>query len=176
MSVFRPSSGLTRTYINDGKNKFPNGISVKCPKCQSNIVITESSGNAPIRCEKCNYPMIRRSDLLLLIDACKNMEATPDGGAVSVLLRLSEYIPEAGTALGLLANRLTLPLSTEQRWNKLLSAYAGGDEKAQEGLSLMCASHPERYEHRYCKNCGASKYIEKLHSGKTVCIYCQSSD
>jgi len=152
-------------------------ITMKCPKCQENIGITEFRGNQPLRCAKCAYPLICRSDLLQIVTACRNLKnANQAANAVRVLGRLADYLPEAGTALGVLANQYTLPISDMERWNKLNSAYASGDENAREWLNRMCQSNPGIYMQGFCGNCGAPKYYIREQAGKSLCGYCQSTD
>ena len=163
----KPGTGI-------GKNA---GVPFRCPKCTELINITDINGDAPVRCEKCNYPMIRRSDLLVIVAACKNIKnASQTKSATDILRKLSDHLPEAGTALGTLASKFTLPMSEDERWSILLSAYAGGDEHAKEWLHLMCKSNPGNYAETRCKNCGAIKYISKYHAGKMACIFCHNTD
>lgn len=153
------------------------GIGVKCPKCQSSIVFASLQGDAPIRCENCYYPMICRSDLFLIIDACKHIDSPAQGKyAVSVLRQLSEMMPEAGTALGLLPTTLpfALAMGDDERWNILEKAYAAGDDNAREGLELMIKSSPALYSTGFCSKCGAKKYFARR--AKSSCPYCQSAD
>lgn len=159
------------------RGKLSGGITVKCPKCQTSITVTAMTGDVPVRCGKCNYPLVLRSDLMQLIAACKTLKSNSQvGSAESILRSLSDYIPEAGTALGSLANQHPLAISEKERWDRLVSAFSMGDAEAQEWLNLMCRSHPDLYERRQCKSCGAPKYVEKHHPDKTLCIYCQSAD
>ena len=152
------------------------GITVTCPKCQESIVIRGFSGDEPVRCGKCAYPMICREDLLLIVDACRKIDnADYVESAVKILRRLSDIIPEAGTALGALASMYTLPVSDNERWNRLISAYAGGDENAQEWLRRLCQSNPGVYGCRPCRICGAPRYYIKSQKDKTSCSYCQST-
>ena len=153
------------------------GIPVKCPKCQETIEITEFKGNKPIRCPRCSYPMIRRTDLLLIAAACKKLKnANQTRSAVGILKRMSEYLPEAGEALGALANQYTLPISDIERWNWLNGAYAAGDENAREWLDRMCQSNPGSYRQSFCEKCGAPKYYARQQAGSSLCKYCQSAD
>ncbi len=172
MSVLRMGNRLGSVVRGD-----KSGITVKCPKCQENIKISGFKNDEPIRCPKCAYPMIRRADLLLIVAACRKIaHADQVGSAVRILGRLSDFVPEAGTALGDLANKYTLPLSDQERWNKLISAYHGGDESAQEVLNRMCKSNPETYVHASCKNCGAPKYYVRHQKGKNLCSFCQCAN
>lgn len=176
MSILR--RGIIMPNSGAGKDSA-DGISVKCPKCQAVIMVTGMRGEAPVRCSKCNYPMILRSDLSLLIAACQNVKtAAQANSAVSILRRLSEFMPEAGAALGLLPSQveIALPLSEKERWNTLVNAYCAGNERAREGLQVMIKSSPELYGQRTCKNCGAPKYYERHVTGRTVCAYCQNAD
>lgn len=177
MSVWR-TGGVFKNGPDAAKDQWTgNGIAVKCPKCQADITIAAINGETPVRCPKCNYPMIRRADLLSIIAACKKQSnAKQLECVVGLLRRLSDYLPEAGTALGMLATQHPLPISEEEKWDRLISAYAGGDVQAQEWLNLMCHSHPGLYEQRPCGNCGAPKYFEKRNQSSTLCIYCQSTD
>jgi len=155
------------------------GIAVKCPKCQAPIMVTSMRSEAAVRCARCNYPMILRSDLSLLIAACQDVKTSAQASsAVSILRRLSEFMPEAGAALGLLPSQveIALPLSEKERWNTLVNAYCAGEERAREGLQVMIKSSPELYGQRTCKNCGAPKYYERHFTGRTVCAYCQNAD
>lgn len=179
MSILRRTGGSNGiSQLTKGPDKT-DGIPVKCPKCQAGIIITSLHGDSPVRCHRCNYPMIRRSDLFLIIAACRKLKnASQARYAVAILRRLSEFMPEAGTALGMLPSQTTipLPLSEQERWNALISAYSAGDERAREGLHLMCQSNPEVYRRKPCGNCGAPKYFEEYMRGKTVCTYCQCTD
>lgn len=155
----------------------PDGITVKCPKCQSAIVINRIHSDVPVRCSKCNYPMICRSDLMQIVSACKKLTSSDQiASAARILQQLSETLPEAGTALGVLANQQTLPISDRERWSCLLAAYAAGDDDAREWLGLMCQSNPKMYERISCKNCGAPKYVEKSQRKSSVCVFCQLTD
>ncbi len=153
------------------------GISVKCPKCDANIVIVNMNSQEAIRCSKCHYPMIRNADLLSIVDACRK-PSNPNqvDCAVSILRCMADYFPEAGTALGALANQYPLPMSESERWEKLSAAYAAGVEDAREWLVLMCQTNSETYAQRTCKNCGAIKYTKTKFSEKNLCIFCQSED
>lgn len=152
-------------------------ITVKCPKCQADIRLSGFKGDAPIRCGKCAYPMIRRSDLLQIVAACRNVSTNDQiGSAVGILKQLTKDIPEAGTALGALARKHTVPFSDQQRWELLIAACAGGDENAREWLDKMCESRPDAYKCGHCANCGAPKYYLRGKKGETQCNYCQSMD
>ena len=153
-----------------------NGISVKCPKCQTAILITAMGPGAPVRCPQCSYPMIRQTDLLAVVAACTAVGDHQVDSAVRILRFLSDTLPEAGTALGKLASRYTLPLNESERWNRMVNAYARGDRNAQEWLNLMCKASPGKYERRVCKNCSAPVFIDKGHHGKMLCVYCQCAD
>ena len=159
------------------RDSVMSGISVRCPKCQAAVVIAGIRNNEPVRCAKCAYPMITRADLLRIIDACRKPNSVDQvSTAVRILEILADYIPEAGTALGALASQHTLPISEQERWSKLLSAYSSGDENAREWLTRMCQSNPELYGQKTCSHCGAQEYYIKRPGGRAVCIYCQSVD
>ncbi len=151
-------------------------VTVKCPKCASGIPVTQPDRNSPIRCPNCNYPLILRQDMMLIINACLNSSPNQTGAVMQILRHLSESVPEAGTALGMLANRRSLSLTEKERWEKLISAYLHGDDGACEWLDMICQANPGAYEKRCCKNCGAPLYIEKRHRGKTPCIFCENED
>lgn len=152
------------------------GLNCTCPKCQTGIRITQLQANAPIRCEHCSYPFIRRSDLMLIVAACKQINASQLGTAVTVLRQLSDKLPEAGTAMGELAGRFTLPLSDDERWNYLLGAFSAGELKAQQYLNLMCKSAPERYSQSPCSHCGAPVYRAKSNPQAYPCLYCRGTE
>lgn len=175
MSILRSGgSPSAKKKLTFGSDK---GITVRCPKCQSRIVFTTLQNDAPIRCGKCNYPMVCRSDLFLLVEACKKIDSSAQAKcAVDVLRRLSEVMPEAGTALGMLPTLVSFPLAVKdaERWNMLENAYAAGDDNAREGLELMIKASPGIYSARYCSSCGAKKYFEK--HGRSSCPYCHSTD
>ena len=175
MSILRGLMRPGKAGVKDSSE----GISVKCPKCQESINVASMRGEAAIRCAKCNYPMILRSDLSLLITACQGVKTSAQASsAVSILRRLSEFMPEASAALGVLPSQveIALPLSEKERWNTLINAYCAGEERAREGLQVMIKSSPEHYGQRACKNCGAPKYYERHSTGKTVCAYCRNAD
>lgn len=181
MSILRQIGGRTRPGQHSGTGTgtgAARGISVKCPKCQSTITFTAPQNDAPLRCDHCHYPMICRSDLLLIVEACKNIENQTQGAnAVGMLRRLSEMIPEAGTALGKLPTthaNYNLSLLEDERWNALENAYAAGDDNARGTLDLMVKSSPTLYGSGFCSKCGAKKYFAR--QGKSSCPYCQSTD
>ena len=174
MSVIR--NGTTVPGKNGPRPKG-GGISVRCPKCQGSIMVSAIDGREAIRCGKCRYPMIRGEDLRAVIAACR--KATGPGqanSAAGILESIMEYMPEAGTALGELAAKYTLPMSENDRWNALTAAYAGGDENAREWLNLMCRTSPDRYQQCLCKSCGAPRYMLKNARSGSPCIYCRQAD
>lgn len=176
MSILKPHI-FSSAGKSDTQNKHVSGIPVTCPKCQANILIKGLQGNTPVRCSKCNYPMICRSDLLPIIAACKKATTAEQTHCANDLLqRFSEFMPEAGTAIGMLANHQKIHIGDTERWAKLINAYAGGDNNAREFLNLMCASTPEYYEQEYCRSCGAPKYRDKRLKVSSACIYCQTTD
>ena len=159
------------------RNGVGKGIIIHCPKCQAKLSITGFRNDEPLRCITCAYPLITRTDLLQVVAACKKLSSADQvSSAVRILEKLADFIPEAGTALGVLANQYTLPVGDLVRWNKLISAYATGDENAHEWLNRMCQSNPEIYGKKICKNCGAQKYFIRGKASKTICNYCQSVD
>lgn len=172
--------GVLRKGSKQGTIKPTGGeIIVKCPKCQEEIHITgPNDNNEPIRCGNCAYPMIRRSDLLRIVEACRKKPADAAQALVAfkILIRMADYVPEAGTALGVLANHYTLSMTDWERWNRLVAAYAGGDENAREWLNRMCQSNPGTYKQENCSQCGAPKYYTKDQQGTTRCIFCHSTD
>ncbi len=173
MSVLRDKSraGLTRP---SSKNR---AITIKCPKCQENISIIGFESNEAIRCARCAYPLILQDDLLQIVNACRELTSADQiSSAVAILDKLTDLLPEAGTALGYLAKKYTLPLNDQERWKKLIGAYAGGDASAQEYLDEMCRSNPENYKRSNCRNCGARKYYDKYQRGNASCIYCLSME
>ena len=160
-----------------GRNGAMSGITVKCPKCQAPVVIAGFRNDEPVRCSKCAYPMVSRADLMQIVAACKKPNSADQvNAAVIILERLADFIPEAGTALGELSSQYTLPISDWERWNKLYSAYSGGDERAREWLDRMCQSNPGVYGQKTCSRCGAQKYYIKRQGSGSVCIYCQCAD
>ena len=179
MGIIRSDSGKRNSRAGVKAVDKGDGLTVTCPKCRASIVFSGLHGDTPIRCGSCNYPLIRRSDMFSIIAACKTVKTASQAScAVSVLRRLAEFMPEAGTALGLLPSQLTipLPLSESERWNVLANAYAAGDDNAREGLNLMRQSSPDLYSISYCKSCGAMKYHERHASSTTACPYCQRTD
>ena len=179
MSVFRNAPVGGGKPANAARTGKPGGgsITVKCPKCQTNIVIAKLNGHEAIRCHKCNYPMIRQDDLLSIVTACRKLTNPNQADNAARILRfMVEYMPEAGTALGELAGKYTLPLSESDKWSALTTAYAGGDESAREWLNLMCQTSPDKYQQCLCKNCGAPKYVLKNTQIKSPCVYCQQTD
>ena len=170
MGVFREDKWSDRR----GKKQ---GVTVRCPNCQEKIVLTELQNDAPVRCPKCYYPMICRADLVRIVDACREINSADQADSASgILERLSDIIPEAGTALGELAKNYTLRGGDKERWNKLIGAYSGGDERAKDLLDKMCQANPQIYGKRICRSCGALKYYSKSQTTMTRCIYCLSSD
>lgn len=153
-----------------------NSVNCICPKCQMDISITQIQGTAPIRCEHCSYPFIRRSDLQRIVTACGQINASQVQTAVSVLRQLCGVFPEAGTALGALAGRFTLPLSDDDRWSYLLGAFSAGDLNAQEYLNLMCKSAPDRYSQSPCSHCGAPVYRARNNPNTYPCHYCRGTE
>lgn len=175
MGVIR--DGGVITSHNNAVRAKESGIIVKCPKCQGDISVTGFRNDEPVRCPKCAYPLVTRADMLQIIAACaKPDNAGQVGSAVGILKRLADFVPEAGTALGSLAGKYTLPISEQERWEKLVDAYAAGDENAKEGLNRMCQSNPEMYGHKLCSHCGAHKYFIKRKNGEPVCVYCRRSE
>lgn len=156
------------------ENSHPS-ISVKCSRCQAHIQIKGISSNMPVRCSECNYPMICYSDMLAIVEACRNAKESQLSSAVLILRFLSGVLPEAGTALGYLAKKYTLQMSERERWIILQTAYAAGDEKAMEWLDLMCKSNPISYAKHNCPYCGAPIYMDLSHQEKKICVYCQST-
>ncbi len=153
-----------------------NGISVKCPKCGARIVIT-SMGKEAVRCNRCYYPMICKGDLLSIMEACRNPgDPSQVECAANILRSMTDYYPEAGSALGTLVMSRPLPLDSNECWDKLSSAYAAGSKDAREGLILMCETHSEAYMQCICRNCGASKFIRKKQGGTSPCVFCQSEE
>ncbi len=176
MSVLRMGDSFGRFPGRDAGGML-HAVAVPCPKCQETIRVTGILRDEPIRCGKCAYPLIRRADLLRVIGACRKIaNADQVGTAVRILNWLADTVPEAGTALGELANRYTVPVGDRERWNRLIAAYSGGDGNAREWLTRMCQSNPETYKTGPCKNCGAPKYYISGQRSKTLCIYCQSTD
>lgn len=162
----------TPTHVSSG------AVAVRCPKCQAKVVISGLQEGTPVRCGKCHYPFVLRRDLMRIIAAC--MQAGSSGqtpGCVpEILKKLSVQLPEAGTALGMLGDGQAFQLNETDRWSFLISAYSRGDRHAQEGLNKICQSDRMNYERRICKSCGAPKYIDKRLSGRTRCVFCQSTD
>ena len=154
-------------------------IQISCPKCQKPISV-KAIGAAAIRCGACDYPLIKGSDLAVLIQACEQVrsDSAPQvNTAARILSRLAESIPDAAIALNNLAARMPFTgVSESERFGGLINAYAAGDSRAQEMLNNICLSNPQAYEMRVCKSCGARKYIYKKANTNTVCIYCQSPD
>ena len=176
MSVLRIGNKF-KTAPGRSTKSSSQGVAIPCPKCQESIRISGALGDEPVRCPRCAYPMIRRADLLLIVSACRNIAGGDQAeSAVRILNWLADFHPEAGTALGDLANRYTIPVSDRERWNKMTGAYAGGDRGAQEWLMRMCQSNPKTYQADSCKNCGAPKYYITGQRQQTRCCYCQSTD
>lgn len=173
MSVLRRDNHRKDIPVVKGSGK----IAVRCPKCRETIGVTEIKGNRPIRCAKCSYPLIRRSDLMLIVAACKKPDNSNQvSTAMRILQQLAEILPEAGTALGEMADTHTLPISDTERWNMLNESYAQGDENARELLNRMCKANPGIYGQRICKGCGATQYFIKGKTENALCSYCQSTD
>ena len=126
-----------------------------------------------MRCAKCFYPMIHRSDLLLIVEACKNSKSA---NSIGILRHLANYIPEAGTALGAMASKGVLTINDSERWDYLNRAYTGGDENAREWLNIMCQSNPWNYKRSFCRHCGAPKYYTGDRGEITMCVFCHSRD
>lgn len=163
MSVLRPNPTA-------GKN----GIYVKCPKCQAQILVVSISRQEPVRCKKCNYPLMLHTDFLSIVSACKNIHGKKQvDAAISILSHLSGIVPEAGSAYGMMAICHSFTYSEEERWNMLLHAYQEGDMGAKEWLNMLCSSYPEKYKMENCKNCGAPKYIERCRPDKSTCAFCK---
>ena len=173
--------GVLRGLSDRGKNgdftaPASGGVSVKCSRCRTNITVTSVGPGSPVRCGRCGYPMVLRSDLLALAEACAAAKNSQITCAYSILQFLADDLPEAGAALGALASRYTLPLSERVRWSRLVNAYAAGNRSAKEWLSLMCKSSPDVFEERPCPNCSAPMFTDRLHQGRTLCVYCHSAD
>ena len=175
--------GIIRNMASDSQDKSgaryhaTSGVTVKCPKCQGNIMISGMNGREPVRCAKCHYPMIRGSDLQAIVAACRKL-ANPNqvDSAIGILKHMAEYMPEAGTAIGELAGRYPLPISEAEKWSLLNSAYAGGDENARQWLNLMCQTSPDKYQQRVCPHCGAPKYTDRQNPAHSLCVFCQQAD
>ena len=161
------------------KSENTRGLSITCPKCRADVIFTELRDDMPVRCGKCMCPMVTRSDLLLIINACKKVK-TPYQAvcAVSILRKLAEFMPDAAAALGMLPALVTatLPVEEHDRWNMLNNAYTAGNDDARAGLELMQKSSPMLYGSGYCKRCGAKKYYGMNGGSKTVCRYCRKAD
>ena len=175
--------GIIRNTASDapdktgGKYHAAGGVTVKCPKCQGNIVISRMNGREPVRCAKCHYSMVRGTDLQAIVAACRKLASQNQvDSAVGILKHMIEYLPEAGTAVGVLASKYPLPISEAEKWGLLNSAYAGGDENAREWLNLMCQTSPDKYQQSVCKHCGAVKYIDRQHPAQSLCVFCQRAD
>ena len=153
------------------------GVTVKCPKCQGNIVIPRMNGREPVRCGKCHYAMVRGTDLQAIVTACRKL-TNPNqiDSAVSILKHMIDYMPEAGTAIGILASKYPLPISEGEKWTLLNKAYEGGDENAREWLNLMCQTSPDKYQQRICRHCGAVKYIDRQNPAHSLCVFCRRTD
>lgn len=165
------------SIIRQPRGQGANGIQVKCPRCHAPILITAVHRQSPIRCTKCSYPLLLQSDFRSVIAAClKIRDAAQVKCAFAVLSVLAESTPEAGTALGKLANQYTLSISEKERWGTLLAAYHSGDLTAREWLDQLCRSYPQLYGREYCSQCGAPRYIEKNYAGKALCPYCKHMD
>lgn len=162
---------------NAGRMHGAGGVTVKCPKCQGNIVISRMNGREPVRCAKCHYAMVRGTDLQAIVAACRKL-ANPNqtDSAVGILKHMIDYVPEAGTAIGVLASKYPLPISEGEKWSLLNSAYAGGDENAREWLNLMCQTSPDKYQQRTCAHCGAVKYIDRQDPVRSLCVFCRRAD
>lgn len=172
MPILRP--------IGTGIKRETNCITITCPKCGANIVVSGLMGDKPIRCVECSYPLIKGSDLMPLIKACEQIDDS-DMQRVSIaahiLSRFSASFPEAAIALSRLVNRMpSKTISEFERFNALINAYAAGNFQAQEMLDDMCKSDPKAFEVRTCKCCGAKKYTSRMPNTKVRCIYCQSED
>ena len=175
MGVLRNS--LPGMQGKNGEKRRGGGITVKCPKCQANIAIPGLNGREPVRCAKCHYPMILTEDMKAIVNACRELKNSNQVDcAVGILCKMVEYMPQAGTAIGALANKYPLPISENEKWAILNSAYAGGDGNAQEWLNLMCQTSPDRYQRCICKHCGAIKYIDRQDRIRNVCVFCRKAD
>ncbi len=167
---------LTSRPRNDGV-----GISMLCPKCGNEIKVNALFGERPLRCAACSYPLLKKSDFMPLITACEQV-STSDAQCVNlaahILLKLSEMVPEAATALNRIVNRIPFTtISESERFNALSTAYAEGNVLAKEMLEKLCQSNPQVYEVQVCKNCGAKKYLmNRTAATKARCVYCQSED
>ena len=155
-------------------------IAVSCPRCGSEINVSMFSGDKPIRCDACFYPLLTRGDLLPFVSACEqvsNSDAQCVNLAAHILSKLSETVPEAAMAMNRLVNRMPFTTVSEfERFSALVNAYAAGSTQAQDMLDKMCLSNPKAYQVQVCKNCGAKKYFEKTADSKVRCVYCQSED
>lgn len=174
MGILRNSQ--TETAGKKGFHPGGGSIEVRCPKCQAIIYIAGVDGHEPVRCRKCRYPLIRNGDLRVIVDACRNISKPNQAEtAVRVLRNMLEYMPEAGTALGELAGRQSLPMSERDKWDCLTAAYARGDENAREWLDQMCRTSPDQYRQSLCGNCGAPKYVLKGARAESPCVYCRQA-
>jgi len=173
--------GSTVSLLDIGRRPRPGAaqggaaIIVKCPKCREDIRVTGFPNDEAVRCGRCAYPLVCRSDLLAIVEACGSASGAEQlVCAVRVLTWLTDHVPEAASALGSLAARHTLPMSDRDRWSCLAAAWARGDRQAQEWLDKMCQSNPETYKRVPCKSCGAPRYFIGRRQDSAPCVYCQS--
>ena len=103
-------------------------IAVSCPRCGSEINVSMFSGDKPIRCDACFYPLLTRGDLLPFVSACEqvsNSDAQCVNLAAHILSKLSETVPEAAMAMNRLVNRMPFTTVSEfERFSALVNAYA----------------------------------------------------
>ncbi len=166
---------LDRAIGKDGGRGLPGGgIVVKCPRCDASIIIGNMNSAEAVRCSRCHYPMICKADLHAIVRACQNSNPNQVSCAVNILCCMADYFPEAGTALGALAKKYPLPMDENERWEKLLAAYAAGDEGAREWLILMCQANSEAYRQCTCKNCGAIYFFRTHQAGRSSCAFCHN--
>ena len=174
MSVIRndPHPGRNGT----AGNVLDKGVSVKCPKCHDFVIITAMAHGSPVRCRKCNYPMVSEEDFQRIVNACLSLKNQDQvNSAANILRNLADYYPPAGAALGRLASRYSISLSEDLRWDVLLRAYQAGETSAKEWLGQMCRTNPTLYRSETSSFCGAEKYIRMPHPDKVYCSFCQQA-
>ncbi len=171
--------GILRTSPNPGGSGGKSSLFVKCPKCRANMAINVPNASAPIRCPECNYPMIRKSDLMRIVDACEQLksgDAAQANTACTLLNRMSAFLPEAAVALNRVAGKMPfVSVAESARFNSLVHAYARGSAQAREALDNMCLVSPDMYSVQVCKSCGARVYTDKTSHGKSLCAFCHSA-
>ena len=156
-------------------NRAYGSISVNCPKCGTRNALRGFSDKAP-RCRVCCYPFVRQADLMLIVKACRadNMSDPAQAACAARLLkRLYPNVPQAAVAIAAISEENpAFPVSADERWKALNSAYAAGCGESEQYLNSMCRTNPHFFSSLRCPACGAAVYFDKRSHARPKCVFC----